>query len=188
MARSSAALQSARSIAAAVTVCALTCLVPGELRAQSESAEYAVKATYLYKLAPFITWPGEAFTSPTSPLVLCIAGDDPFGSMLDRAVRGQTADQRPIELRRLGAAQRDAGCHILYIAGSSAQPVAQALAEVRGTPVLTVTDSAGAKGIINFVIAENRVRFEIDLQRAADMGLAISSKLLSLAVSVRGRT
>ena len=57
-----------------------------------------------------------------------------------------------------------------------------------GKPVLTVTDAAddaGAKGMINFVIAAGRVRFEIDDVAARAGGLVISSKLLSLAVSVK---
>jgi hypothetical protein len=57
--------------------------------------------------------------------------------------------------------------------------------------VLTVTDSARdepARGIINFLIQNNRVRFEIDNGAAAESGLTISSKLLSLAVSVKPRT
>jgi hypothetical protein len=55
-------------------------------------------------------------------------------------------------------------------------------------PVLTATDAiheAAAKGIVNFVIVNDRVRFEIDNVTAIRDGLAISSKLLSLALSVR---
>jgi hypothetical protein len=51
-----------------------------------------------------------------------------------------------------------------------------------------VTDArpdARAHGIINFVIEGNRVRFEIDLNAAAENHLLISSKLLNLAVRVR---
>jgi hypothetical protein len=81
-------------------------------------------------------------------------------------------------------------CHILFAAGSAAQPVADILAASRGKPVLTITDDQRddrAKGTINFVIQDNRVRFEIDNRGAAQDGLAISSKLLSLAIAVRPR-
>jgi hypothetical protein len=56
-------------------------------------------------------------------------------------------------------------------------------------PLLVVTSQAaeGHKGIINFVIRDDRVRFEIDDAEAARRGLTISSKLLSLAVSVKPR-
>ena len=159
--------------------------------AQSDSVEAAVKATYLYKFAPFVDWPTGTFPSTTSPVTLCVIGDDPFGSVLDRAVAGQTVGQRPIEIRRRRTAERNSGCHIMYIAGSAVQSVAEALAVVRGTPVLTVTNSvreARVKGIIHFVLAENRVRFEIDDYAAAESRLAISSKVLALAVSVRPRS
>ena len=56
---------------------------------------------------------------------------------------------------------------------------------MRGAPVLTVTDDAGdpaARGMIDFVLRDGRVRFRIDPRAAERSGLVISSKLLSLAV------
>jgi hypothetical protein len=56
--------------------------------------------------------------------------------------------------------------------------------------VLTVTDVTAATTagvIIRFVIKDSRVRLDIDDQAAAQGGLTISSKLLSLALSVRSR-
>lgn len=158
--------------------------------AQENSLERAIKATYLYKFAPFVEWPKTVWSSPTSPFVLCVAGDDPFGQVLDEAVAGQEVEAHPIALRRLSIVTRESGCNLLYDAGSPAQPVAEALAAVRGTPVLTVTDAernGGAKGIINFAILSNHVRFEIDDAAAAENGLVISSKLLSLAAHVTPR-
>jgi hypothetical protein len=157
--------------------------------ATEESLEYAVKATYLYKFAPFVEWPTGASTS--TALELCVAGDDPFGSILDRAVSGQRVGGRPVEVRRLAAVRPGDDCHILYLAGSPEQSTAEALEAMRGAPVLTVTDAAqgeGPKGVIHFVIQDNRVRFEIDAQAASARGLKISSKLLDLAVNVRRRS
>jgi protein-L-isoaspartate O-methyltransferase len=159
--------------------------------AQSASLEYAVKATFLYKFAAFVDWPADAFASPTSPINLCVALYDPFGSLLDQAAAGQRVGERPIVVRRLTTIDPRSGCHILYIgAGAGVEAVAEALAVVHGTPVLTVTDSERdprATGVINFLIENNRVRFEIDDGAAAANGLTISSKLLSLAVFVKPR-
>jgi hypothetical protein len=47
--------------------------------------------------------------------------------------------------------------------------------------------NGGARGIIEFVIENNRVRFNIDDQAAAANGLVISSQLLNLARNVRVR-
>lgn len=160
-------------------------------RGQSESVEFAVKATYLYKFAPFVEWPDAAFESQSSPLMLCVVGTDPFGPVLDRAVAGQTIGERPVVVRRLPRLEPDSRCHIMYVMGSDAQPAAAALDIVRGKPVLTFTDAArgsGAKGVVHFVVRDNRVRFEIDDHAAAQNDLKISSKVLSLATAVRPRS
>ena len=61
--------------------------------------------------------------------------------------------------------------------------MAEALNVVRGTPTLTVTDSAIGEtaGIMHFVIVDGRVSFDIDNIAAATNRLTINSKLLALA-------
>ena len=148
----------------------------------------AVKAAFLYKFEPFVAWPAQAFAAPDSPFNLCVMGDDPFGSLLDRAVDGQTTAGHPVVVERLKSVSADAHCQMLYIATTDTGAAHRAEAAVAGSPVLTVTDGVAdpsAKGMINFVIADNRVRFEIDAAAARQSGLDVSSKLLSLAVSVR---
>lgn len=152
------------------------------------SVEYAVKAAYLYKFGEFIEWPAASFESDSSPATLCIVGDDPFGPTLDKAVAGQRLANRAITVKRLKEVEAHSGCQVMYVAGKDAALLAKAIDTVRGENVLTITDgAAGATppGIINFVISNNRVRFEIDDNAAAANGLVISSKLLALASSVK---
>jgi hypothetical protein len=163
--------------------------VPAVARAQSPSVEYAVKATYLYKFAPFVQWPAGTFQSSADPLVLCIAGSDPVTDLVGDAVKGRVVGGRAIDVVRLSPAAHAARCHILYVALKGAAASA-ALENVRGTPVLTVTDAASdarATGIVNFVVQDNRVRFEIDQRLAAENHVVISSKLLNLASRVSPR-
>jgi hypothetical protein len=152
-----------------------------------DSLESAVKATYLYKFAPFIDWPAGVPADATAPFSICVIGADPFGPLLDRAVAGQSVTGRPIVIRRLTAVARDSPCQIAYLGGSRAQDVQEALRVLHGVPVLTVTDRSVSPGDIDFTIVAGRVRFAVDDEAAAESGLRISSKLLSLAVSVRPR-
>jgi hypothetical protein len=152
--------------------------------AREPSLEYAVKATYLYKFESFIEWPPQAMAPPPPPLMLCVIGDDPFGGLLESVMGDQTLDRRPVEIRRLGAMPMDGGCHIAYFTNPGG------LAGARGRPILTVTDGAvdpANKGIINFMILDQQVRFEIDEAAAAANGLVISSKLLILAANAKQR-
>lgn len=153
------------------------------------SLEYAVKATYLYKLAPFVDWPPAAFATPDAPFRICVAGEDPFGDYLKHAVAGRGLGTHPFQVERLDPAASAAGCQILFLGRLPAQGVGQALDEVNGKPVLTVVDSGTphAGGIVQFVVDRGRVRFEIDMAAAARNHVTISSKLLNLALAVRGQ-
>lgn len=174
--------------------CLLAC-TSSQVRAQTASSdqpavslEYAVKATYLYKLAPFVNWPPTTFTAPDAPLRICVVGDDPFDDYLDRAVAGRRFGTHPFQVRRLDAAPAAADCQIVFVSHLSSQDVAQALHALDGKPVLTVVDSTATAqgGIVQFVMDHGRVRFDIDVAAAARNHLTINSKLLSLALAVRG--
>ena len=46
------------------------------------TAEPALKAAFLYNFPKFVQWPIETFQSAAEPLVICVAGQDPFGRSL----------------------------------------------------------------------------------------------------------
>ena len=92
-------------------------------------------------------------------------------------------------VRRLESPTRIEGCDILFIGPATGTGIGPVLDAAASKPVLTITASEpeGRKGIINFVVKDDRLRFEIDDAEAARHALRISSKLLSLAVSVKER-
>lgn len=153
--------------------------------AATPNLEQAVKANFLYKFAPFVTWPPQP-GGAGAPFQVCIAGADPFGGLLDSAVRGQRIGDRPILVRRMPRVQGASGCHIVFLGNSEGQPLGEMLRALHGQPVLTVTDeqSGAADSVIRFVVRGGRVRFAINRASARDSGLTISSKLLDLAIAV----
>ena len=167
--------------------CAALTVLMGTATGQAQpSLEYAVKAAYLAKFAPFIEWPQNAFTGPTAALTICILGPDPFGADLDKAVAGQRDGEHPLAVRRMTAMDPGADCQILFSKDDALAE--QALAQMKTRPVVTVTDSGlHAHGVISFVVIDNHVRFDIDDAAADSVDIDISSKLLSLAHSVHQR-
>src|SRR5580658_142066 len=162
----------------------LTMLLSQAVKADEGSLAFAVKAAFITKFVPFVGWPNGELAGPDGVFRICVAGRDPFGDLLDRAADRQSIAGYPVAIRRVQVVARSTGCQVLYAAGSPEQTVADMLAAVRGTPVLTLTDQAAdpkSRGMINFIISDNRVRFEIDEAAAEQNGLAISSKLLGLA-------
>lgn len=150
-------------------------------RGEDASLEYAVKATYLSKFAPFVTWPPATAAKPTFDL--CLSGVDEVTRLAPDAAQGLRVNGKAVAVRKLADTDSADTCQVLYVANS---PVAaRVLASVKGKPVLTVTDSTlPDHGIVTFAVIEHHVRFDIDDALAASGGLAISSKLLSLAHAV----
>lgn len=145
--------------------------------------EQAIKASYITKFAPFVDWPATAFASPASPFTICLTGRDAYGGVLDEVARGQKVRGRAMQIRRMSDTTSPGGCHILVLGAGPSDTI---LAQIAGQPVLTVAEKgAGPEGgMIRFVRQAGRVRFEIDNAAARAAHLAISSKLLGLAVAV----
>jgi hypothetical protein len=145
--------------------------------AQDVSKEYRVKAAFLYNFVKFVEWP--ARTEP-GPIVICVAGRNPFDSILDDTIRGETVRGRSLTARVI--LEPDPACHVTFVP-TGANAVAY-LRAARGTPMLTVGESLDfiqQGGLIRFYLDGGTVRFEINRDGAERAGVRISSRLLQLA-------
>ena len=160
-------------------------------RAQSaEALEYRIKAAFVCKFASYVEWPAQVFARPDSPIVIGVVASDAVADELTRTAAGLSADGRPLVVRRLHRGDPVTGAHLLYIARSEEGRLAETLAAARGQPVLVVTESnqAAALGsMINFVVVDDKVRFDISLQAADLSRLRISARLLGVARTLIGK-
>ena len=162
-----------------------------ELQAQSrdEVLEYRVKAAYLLNFTKFVEWPAAAFAAPDAPITICVMGQDPFGTVLDKVVEGESVDSHGIRVRRLLPDSRLQNCHILFVSRSERERSSHIVSELRGSSVLTVSELPGfasAGGTIEFIVDAGKVRFEINAATAETSGLKLSSRLLRVAKQVKG--
>jgi hypothetical protein len=143
---------------------------------------HQVKAAFIYNFTKFVTWPESSFAGPGAPIRLGVIGEDPLAEAL-RVVEGREAQGRRVEVVRLGEGDAPSHCHVIYVAASAMSRADAITGKAKGAPVLTVGDSpqfTARGGMINFVVAGERVRIQICAARAGARGLKISSKLLSL--------
>jgi hypothetical protein len=176
-----------------VTVCALVLMLffasLGNLPANSTAEEYAVKAAFLFHFAQFVEWPEETFGDANSPVTYCTIGEDPFHGALDAALNGKTIGARSFRVQHFKQPQEIQGCHVLFIGAGEKRLRPAILASARGNSVLTVGESEHfiqEGGMIGFLLEENKIRFEVNLEAAQKEKLRISSRLLALAKTVIG--
>jgi hypothetical protein len=159
---------------------------PQNALAQSGS-ESQIKAAFLYKFGDFVDWPPATFARMDSPLVIGVLGADEVFEELERVTAGRTIAGRPAEIRKLRRGEKVSGLHLLYIGGQESARALEHLTAVKGQPVLTVTDSESASAhgsVINFVVVDGKVRFDVALAPAEHSRLRISSRLLAVARKV----
>ena len=153
----------------------------------SDSSEYLIKAGFIYNFAKLVEWPTASFAQPDSPIVIGILGEDPFGATLDRIVADKKINGRGFAVKRVKWSRdfkdlRD--CNILFVSSSEKEHIESVIDAMKGLPILTIGDAPGfAKrgGIINFMLEDNKVRFEVNVEAAKHADLTISSRLLTLA-------
>ena len=146
--------------------------------------EYDIKAAFLLNFAKFVVWPDSSFQDSSSPIIIGILGNDPFGSVLDNIVKNEKVKGRKIIVKRSKQLSDLRGSHILFVSSSEQSRLGSIIHETSGWHALTVGDVPGFAnhgGIINFVIRDNKVKFEINTAAANTADLKISSQLLKLA-------
>jgi hypothetical protein len=177
---------------------AITCLLSAmalgshaEVLDSSDSSEYLIKAGFIYNFAKLVEWPTISFAQPDSPIVIGILGEDPFGATLDKIVADKKINGRGLAVKRVKWSRdlKDLkDCNILFVSASEKEHIESVIDAMKGLPILTIGDAPGfAKrgGVMNFVLEDNKVRFEVNVEAAKHADLTISSRLLTLAKIVQ---
>jgi hypothetical protein len=160
-------------------------------RGQSNDEEYRVKAAFLFHFAQLVDWPAEARSETDNSLSICTLGEDPFQGTLEGTVAGKAIGDRTIRVRHLLNAQDIPVCQIIFLGRAQSKRIPTLVADLHNAPILTVGETAGfldAGGMICFLLEENKVRFEINLNAADSANLKIGSRLLILAQRVVGES
>jgi YfiR/HmsC-like len=161
----------------------------GTTRAQSPASEYHVKAAFLFHFVQLVDWPAGSLGNDADPVTVCTIGKDPFHGDLEATLAGQSVGPRSFRIQHLKSPDDFQGCHVLFVGKHEAARLSRLLLDLKDGPILTVGESddfVQQGGMIGFLLVENKVRFEINLQAAERANLKISSRLLLLAKSVIG--
>jgi len=156
----------------------------------AETLEYRVKAAFLCKFASYVEWPAGAFARPDSPIMIGVVANDAIVDELTRTAAGLSADGRPLVVRKLNRGDPVSTVHLIYVASSEDARLAETLAAAKGQPALVVTESTHAVALgsmINFVVVDDKVRFDIAPHAAEQSHLKISARLLSVARTLIGK-
>lgn len=170
--------------------------------------EYRIKAAFVYNFLKFVE--GGRFSpspdrkqndaEPNDPIVIGVLGAPPSRAAFEEFKHKKVGDRLIHVLWLKGFADLADGeggipelhpdvgkmrkCHVLFVCPSERPFLQQILSPLRDSGVLTVADVPSfleAGGVINLLIENKRIRFEVNLAAAARGRLVIRSSLLRLA-------
>ncbi len=147
----------------------------------------AVKAAYLYRFAGYIEWP-KGDSSPGEFTIVVVRAHE-IASQLKALSQGRQINGRPIRVEELSQSQDIPGAQMAYIGPDPRLDVRPLIRSLESRHIVVVTDEPEGLdegGLINFVMVDQRVRFEVSLTTAKRGGFGISSELLSVAARVQG--
>ncbi len=168
----------------------LACLlsVPSVASAQEivTASPNKVKAAFLRNFAHYVTWPENAFLNAKAPWKIGVLGEDPFGDVLEKTLKGRTEQGRSFEICRAATIEELPPCNIVFVAISDSAQRRAALKALRQLPVLTVGDDPDFMndgGIIRFRL-QDTLLIDINLDQAQVVSLDVQTKILEIASMV----
>lgn len=147
--------------------------------------EAEIKAAFLYQFTKFIEWPENLSSTQYN---ICVFKDDSFGEVLDKLRSSDEESAVQFQTRMVDNLDSLDGCHLLFISAKEKGELGRIVEGAKGRKLVTVSEVKGfieKGGIINFVIENRKIRFEINQKQAEAEGIKISSKLLKLASAVK---
>lgn len=162
-------------------------LVAGEAHGQVSPASQ-VKAAFVFNFIKFVEWPGQRTHGETIRLCL-MGGKEPFIAAV-AALDGKILQNRELRVMRVTRGNDAANCQVLVLGESEKENTKELLRSWHGKVLLTISDIekfADAGGIIGLLVVDDKVQFEVNAEAARQADLKISSQLMKLARSVKGK-
>jgi hypothetical protein len=150
----------------------------------AQEVNYKVHSLFMYKFSQYIEWP-ESHSS--GDFVIGVIGNSPVLEELQAIAASKKVGTRSISVKKLSPGSDLSGCHMVFLAGSQSGNIGDISAKLKGKPTLIVSEKAGLaeKGAgINFIIVDDKMKFELNKNNIQSQGLKVSGDLVKLAIVV----
>lgn len=143
-----------------------------------------VKAAYIYNFAKLIDWPS---ANKKGNFIIGVYGKTNVYKELINKYSTKRIGTQDIEIKKLSESPEVGSVHVLFVAKSNTKDLKAILNNLQYEPVLVITEDEGTldKGsIINFLIIDSSLKFELNIDEAKNRQLIIGSRLKDLAFQV----
>ncbi len=149
--------------------------------------KFRVQAMFIYNFARMTAWPQNY---QSGDFVIGVYGNSPVYKEMSDLSSMRNIGSQPVKIKQFNSLDEVEKCHILFVApGHSRQmaDISQTLKQ-RNVSAMLISESRNAisdGAVVNFIIENDRPRYEISTTNARAMGLALGADITRLASSVK---
>jgi len=150
---------------------------------QTSEQEAALKAVFIYNFTKYIQWDEPEISGNFS---IGIIGNSAVSHTLEKISQNNRVNGKKIIIRYFMVPEEIEACNILFITEKLSFPLA-AILEKTSKKTLTVSEEQGFAKMgtaFNFIIKDDKLKFEANLKVIYAAGVRVSSQLLKLATIV----
>jgi hypothetical protein len=139
------------------------------------------QAMFIFNFSRLVEWP-VAYRS--GAFTIGILGSSTVADELELYTKGKKVGSQDVQIVHYKAIEDLNLCHILFVPFSKSKQLPDILRITQGKSILIVTEKSGALtegSSINFIIQEDKLKFEMKAENASKRGIKISSKLEEMA-------
>lgn len=136
---------------------------------------------FIYNFSRLIEWPANY---RSGPFIIGVLGASEVTLELENYTKGKKVGTQEINVIRYKTPQEIATCHILFVPYSKTKQIQEILGILNGKSTLIITEKASALeegSAINFVILQDKLKFELKPENAVKFGIKFSSKLQEMS-------
>ncbi len=162
--------------------CLCMAFIPVQQPITDTNSKY--KAVYLYNFSKYFDWPSDY---KSGNFIIGLIGKPSLYNELATMASTKSIGSQKFEIKIFENLESVSRCHMLYVPSETNLPLAKVLGKIKGQSTLLITEKEGyAKqgATINFVVQNNKVKFELNKSTINKYELKVSSSLESLAILV----
>ena len=150
-------------------------------RASSQTSITQAEAIFLFNFTKMVEWPLEY---QHNEFVVGVCGNQEAFETIHKYFQGKNVGSQPVKVIFYQFAENVGKCHMLFVSFGKSNDLTTIKGRVGSNKTLIVSERTGALkegAVINFVVLEDKLKFELNTQNASKYGLKILSELKNMA-------
>jgi hypothetical protein len=143
-----------------------------------------IKAVFVYNFSKYFEWPS---SYKDGNFLILVMGNSTLTNEISSMASSKAVGSQKFEVKSISSVDQITKCHMLYVPADSPVELSKIISKIKNYSTLLITEKDGMTkqgSAINFVVQNNKQKFELNKTNAIKYDIKVSSSLEPLAIQV----